>query len=183
MLARAQRRYVDAIAELKVALTFAPKDLGLLDDLGTSYYFARNYEQAVATLHPVVEASPEDVRVLTVYADSLLNLQRSDEAIALLRRAVDLDPGNGMARSILGRAYVQKGEFAAAIPLLEPQLDEDQDGSQHLQLARAYAGAGQQEKADALLLRGQELQRAAQERTDAAARRAITPPGATPSAR
>jgi predicted Zn-dependent protease len=182
-LARAQRRYVDAIAELKMALTFAPGDLGLLDDLGTSYYFARDYEQAAKTLAPVLEASPDDVRLLTVYGDSLLNLQRSDEAIALLRRAVDRDPRNGMARSILGRAFVQKGEFAAAIPLIEPQLGEDQDGSLHLQLARAFAGIGQQEKSEALLMRGQELQRAAQERADAAANRTITPPAATPSVR
>ena len=34
-LARAERRYPDAIAELKAALKFAPGDPALLDDLGT----------------------------------------------------------------------------------------------------------------------------------------------------
>ena len=37
-LARAERRYPDAIAELKAALKFAPGDPALLDDLGTAYY-------------------------------------------------------------------------------------------------------------------------------------------------
>lgn len=179
-LARAQRRYLDAIAELKVALTFAPGDFGLLDDLGTSYYFARDYDKAVTTLEPVVKANPRDARLLTVYGDSLLNMQRPDEAIPLLQRSLEVDPQNGMARASLGRAYVQKGEFAAAIPMIESQLAEDQDGSLHVQLARAYAAVGQREKSEALLVRAQELQRAAQERTDAAAKRTITPPDAIP---
>ena len=175
-LARAQRRYVDSIAELKGALAFAPGDPDLLDDLGTSYYFARDYDQAVATLAPLIKAQPEDARLLTVYGDSLLQLQRVDEAVTYLRRALEADPSYGMARVALGRAYLQQGAFAPAIPLIESQLPGDQDGSLHMQLARAYAGIGQQEKAAALLERSQELQRSAQERADAVAQRAITPP-------
>ena len=69
-----------------------------------------------------------------------------------------------MPRLALGRAYLQKGDFAAAIPLIEPQLAGDKDGSLHVQLARAYTGLGQKEKGAALLERSQEIQRAAQER-------------------
>ena len=175
-LARGQRRYLDAIAELKAALALAPGDPGLLDDLGTSFYLARDYEQAVSTLTPLVAASPDEARLLTVYGDSLLQLQRVDEAVKYLRRAVELNPSDDIARTALGRAYVQRGEFAAAIPLIEAGLSADQDGSLHVQLARAYAGAGQQEKSAALLERAQELQRAAQERADTIARRTIAPP-------
>jgi tetratricopeptide (TPR) repeat protein len=175
-LARAQRRYVDAIEELKVALTYAPGDPGLLDDLGTAYYFARDYDAALSALAPVLKAEPEDVRLLTVYGDSLLQLQRLDEALTYLRRAIDLDPTYGMARSVLGRAYVQTGEFALAVRLIEPMLGEDQDGSLHAQLARAYAGLGQDERAAALLQKSQAIQRAAQERADEVAQRTITAP-------
>lgn len=175
-LARAQRRYVDAIAELKAALALAPGDPELLDDLGTSYYSARDFEQAVTTLEPVLRQNPEDVRLLTVYGDSLLQLQRIDEALKFLGRAVQLDPSNSMARLTLGRAYVQKGDFASAIPLIEPHLAEDHDGSLHAQLARAYSGTDQREKAGVLLERSQEIQRAAQERADTVAERTITPP-------
>jgi predicted Zn-dependent protease len=175
-LAQSQRRYVDAIAELKAALKFAPGDPELVDDLGTSYYFARQYEDAVATLMPLVKASPGDARLSTVVGDALLQLQRIDEAIPLLKRAVERDASASMARLMLGRAYVQSGDFAAAIPLIEPQLSGDQDGSLHVQLARAYTGLGQKERAAALLTRSQELQRAAQERADQVAGRTITPP-------
>jgi predicted Zn-dependent protease len=175
-LARGERRYTDAIKELEAALMFAPGDPSLIDDLGTTYYMAHEYEQAVATLAPLLKANPDDARLLTVYADSLLQLQRVDEALPLLQRAVAKDASDPMARLTLGRAYAQKGDFAAAIPLMEPQLAEDHDGSLHVQLARAYTAVGQKEKAAALLARSQQLQRESQERAAAAGQRTITPP-------
>ncbi len=175
-LAREERRYADAIEELKAALKFAPADPDLLDDLGTAYYLARDFDQAVATLLPLLEPSPDDPRLLTVTAEALLQLQRLDEALPMLQRAVALAPTEATPRLALGRAYVQKGNFADAIPLIEPQLEGDRDGSLHVQLARAYTGLGQSERAATLLTRSQELQRAAQEQNAATARRTITPP-------
>ena len=174
--ARAERRYTDAIAELKAALALAPGDPALLDDLGTAYYAAREYEQAVATLSPLVKANPDDPRLLVVYGDSLLQLQRVDEALPLLQRASERAPSDPMPRLALGRAHLQKGDFAAAIPLIEAQLADDNDGSLHVQLARAYAAVGQKEKSAALLTRSQEIQRAAQERDAEAGKRTITAP-------
>ena len=175
-LARGERRYSDAIADLLVALTFAPEDPGLLDDLGTAYFFARDYEQALRILGPLLEANPDDSGLLTVYGDSLLQLQRVDEAVPALQRAVERNPGDPTARLTLGRAYIQKGEFAAAIPLIEPQLASDEDGSLHVQLARAYGAIGQRDKGAALLKQSADIQRAVQEQGAAAAQRAITPP-------
>jgi tetratricopeptide (TPR) repeat protein len=175
-VARAERRYTDAIAELQVALKFAPGDPALVDDLGTAYYFARDYEKAVDTLSPLIAANPTDARLLTVYGDSLVQLQRVDEALPILKRAVEQGTSDSSARLTLARAHAQKGDFASAIPLIEPHLGEDQDGSLHVQLARAYSGVGQRERAEALLKRSQELQRAAQERNAEAGQRTITPP-------
>jgi predicted Zn-dependent protease len=178
-VARAERRYIDAIEELKAALKFAPGDPALVDDLGTAYYAAREYEQAIDTLGPLIpraQQPPGDARLLIVYGDSLLQAQRAAEALPVLRRAVELAPGDSMASLTLGRAHLQQGEFSSAVPLMEPYLAEDQDGSLHVQVARAYRGLGQEEKATALLQRSQEIQRAAQDRAAAAAGRTITPP-------
>ncbi|MEP6917853.1 MAG: tetratricopeptide repeat protein [Acidobacteriota bacterium] len=175
-LALGQRRYTDAVAELTVALKFAPDDPGLLDDLGTAYYSARQFDQAVEVFTPILKANPEDARLLTLVGDALLQLQRTDEALPLLRRAVDRDQADPMPSLALGRAYLQKGEFARAIPLIESQLPSDHDGSLHVQLARAYSGLGQKDKADALLQESQNIQRAAQERGAAAGQRTIDPP-------
>ena len=150
-LARTERRFADAIVELKAALKFAPGDLVAARRPRHVVLRAREYEQALATLLPLLKANPDDARLLTVCGDSLLQLQRVDEAVPMLQRAVQRDPSDPLPRLALGRAYVQKGDFAAAIPLIEAQLAGDQDGSLHVQLARAYTGVGQRDKAEALL--------------------------------
>ena len=58
------------------------------------------------------------------------------------------------------------GQFAPAIPLLEPALADDEDGPLHFQLARAYQGTGQAEKAKPLLDRYKELQAESAKRTE-----------------
>ena len=116
------------------------------------------------------------MHLLTTCGDALLQLQRLDEALPLLERAGTLDSSDSAARLALARAYMQKEYFAAAVTLIEVELASDQDGSLHVQLARAYTGLGQREKAATLLARSEELQRAHQERNAAAGQRTITPP-------
>jgi predicted Zn-dependent protease len=175
-LAMSQRRYTDAIAEIEAALTFAPKDPALLDDLGTAYHSAREFEKALDTLRPLLQANPEDARLLTLTGDSLLQLQRADEAVPLLRRAVERDQADPTPRLALGRAYLQTGDLAAAVPLIEPHLAGDHDGSLHVQLARAYSGLGQKDKAEPLLQKSQAIQQARQARGAAVGQRTIEPP-------
>jgi predicted Zn-dependent protease len=175
-MARAERRYADAIAELQAALKFAPGDPDLLNDLGTTYYFAKEYDKAVSTLLPLVKTHADDPQLLARCGDALLQLQRIEDAIPLLQRSADLDTSDPAVRLSLARAYLAKDYFAAAIPLLELDLPDDTDGSVHVQLARAYKGTGNEEKATQLLERSQELQKAAQERGAAKGQRTITPP-------
>ena len=176
-LALAQRRYNDAIAELTVALKFAPDDPGLLDDLGTAYYSSREFEKAVDTFTPLLKANPgrpeaadPGRRFAAAAATSRTKRSRCSAAQSSAIGRIH------MPRLALGRAYLQKGDFAAAVPLLEEQLPRDSDGSLHVQLARAYSGLGQKDKAEALLAKSQELQQAAQERGAAAGQRAIEAP-------
>ena len=175
-LARGQRRYDDAIAELQAALKMAPGDPELVAELGTTYYYARNFDRAVATLQPLLKFRGDDPQLLAMCGESLLELQRVDDAIAMLERATSIDSSNSTARLALARAYVQKQYYAAAIPLFEVELRDDQDGSIHVQLARAYRAAGNADKATELLAQSEKLQRASQERSAAAGQRAITPP-------
>jgi predicted Zn-dependent protease len=175
-LARSQRRYDDAAAELQAALKLAPGDPDLLAELGTTYYYARDFDKAVATLQPLLKARGDDPQLLAMCGEALLELQRVDAAIPLLERATTMDSSNSAARLALARAYVQKGYDAAAIPLIEVEIPDDKDGSLHVQLARAYKAIGNADKAAELLARSEQLQRAAQERSAAAGQRTITPP-------
>jgi tetratricopeptide (TPR) repeat protein len=175
-IARAEDRHQDAVTELTAALELAPGNPALTFELATAWYAARNYEQALATITPLAGARPDDPRFVKLAGNSLSQLRRLDEALPLLQRAAALDPSDPGPRLALGRAHVQRGDYAAAIPLIEPHLDTDADGSLHVQLARAYTGVGQREKAAALLVKSQELHRASEERSAAAARRKIEPP-------
>jgi predicted Zn-dependent protease len=175
-VARAEQRYVDAATELKAALAFAPGNRALLFDLASAHYQARNYEQAIATLTPLVEQDPDDVQLLKIVGYSQLQLRHTDEAVTTLQRVVARDGADPGARLALGRALLQRGNFADAIPFIEPQLSEDDDGSLHVQVARAYSALGQRDKAATLLAQSQDLQRAAAERSARAARRTITEP-------
>src|SRR5262245_42846767 len=174
--AQAQERHLDAIAELDAALAFAPGHPALTYDLAASCYAARDYERALATLAPLIRVAPNDRKVLTLAGYSLLRLRRLEEAIPLLQGAVERNNADPAPRLALGRAYLQNGNYASAIPLIEAQLAGDDDGSLHVQLARAYAGVGDQDKAATLLAASVQLQRAADQRAATAAQRAITAP-------
>ena len=175
-VARAEERYTDAIAELKAALAFVPDNPALLFELASAYYQARDYERAVSTLTPLLQARPDDVRLLKIAGFSLLQLRHLDEAVPMLERAVERDSVDPGSRLALGRAHLYNGNLVRAIPLIEAELAGDQDGSLHVQLARAYAGLGHKDKAASLLSRSQVIQRAADERAREAAKRSITPP-------
>ena len=175
-IARAEDRHQDAVTELTAALELAPGNPTLTFELATACYAARNYEQALATVTPLLRARPDDPRFVKLAGYSLLQLRRLDEALPLLQRAAAIDPSDPGPQLALGRAHLQRGDYAAAIPLIEPHLGTDSDGSLHVQLARAYTGVGQREKAAALLAKSQELHRASEERSAEAARRKIEPP-------
>jgi tetratricopeptide (TPR) repeat protein len=175
-IARAEDRHQDAVTELTAALKLAPGNTTLAFELATALYAARSYEQAMATVEPLLRSRPDDARLVKLAGYSLLQLRRIDESLPLLQRAAALDPADPGPQLALGRAHVQRGDYAAAIPLLEPQLGTDSDGSLHVQLARAYTGTGQREKAAALLTKSHQLQRASEEQSAEAARRKIEPP-------
>jgi predicted Zn-dependent protease len=174
--ARGQRRYADAIAELQAALKLSPGDPDLVAELGTSYYFAHEFDHAVSTIQPLLKERGNDPQLVSMYGEALLETQHVDEAIVALERATSMDSTNSAARLALARAYMQKGYYQAAIPLFEVEIPDDKDGSLHVQLARAYKGAGNAGKAAELLARSEQLQRAAQERSAATGQRTITPP-------
>jgi predicted Zn-dependent protease len=179
-LARAENRHRDSVAEIEAALTFSPGDPRLLEELATSHYLARDYEKAAAGLKPLLAKAPDSPSLLALYGEALLELQQLDAAIPALERAIRLDASDAAARVALGRAYVLAGQFAPAIPLLEPALADDEDGLLHFQLARAYQGTGQTEKAAPLLDRYKELQAASAKRTQSDKEVPITPPGQLP---
>jgi predicted Zn-dependent protease len=175
-LARAENRHADSVTEIQAALTFAPDDPRLLEELATSHFLARDYGKAANVAKALLSTQPDSPSLLALHGETLLELQQLDAAIPALERAVALDASDAAARIALGRARVLAGRYADAIPLLEPALDDDADGTLHFQLARAYQGTGQAEKAKPLLEKYQQLQKASSQRTTGSSEVKITPP-------
>src|SRR3989442_15361866 len=94
--------------------------------------------------------------------DSMVKAQQPAKAFPFLERAASRDPKLLRARAILGRAYLEMGEAAKAIPSLQAALETDQDGSLHYQLARAYRATGRADPASQSLKQFQEIQPSAE---------------------
>ena len=153
-----QGRHPAAVEELQRALRIRPGDPALTKQLGACLYRAKSYEEAARVLERVAQrdSSPD---VLFLLGDTLLTVGRSAEAVKVLERTVALVPRDLSARSSLGRAYLQQGQPAAAIPHLEAALAVDDDGSVHYQLARAYQATGNAERAKQMLEKYAALQK------------------------
>lgn len=175
-LYRNQRRHLQSVTELKAALTFAPNDPRLRRELAKSLYYARDWDASRKLFEELIKEDGRDPELRYFYGDVLLQSQQADAALPHLKAAVDAAPEMPPAHAAYGRALVQLGRFAEAIPHLEQVLAEDEDGSLHYQLARAYQGTGQAEKAKPLLQKYQEMQRASQPAAENGPPPAITPP-------
>ena len=103
-----------------------------------------------------VQVQVEEIARLNQIIDELLFLSRADA------RAVKLDPKLLPAQAALGRAHLEIGEAAQAIPHLEAALPTDTDGSVHYQLARAYRATGETDRASQALSKFQEIQASAE---------------------
>lgn len=142
-LYRHQGRHVDSVAELRKAVALAPRDRRMQRELATSLYLSRDYEAAQPLLRELLQQEPTSAQLNFLYGDTLLQQQNVEAAVPPLESAVRLDARLTDARVSLGRAYLQLGRAADAIPHLKAALAGDQDGSIHYQLARAYQATGQ----------------------------------------
>ena len=94
-----------------------------------------------------------------------------------LEAALNADPKLLPAHATLGLDYARTGHAAKAIPHLEAALENDDDGSLHYQLARAYQAVGNADKARQAMAQYQEIQkRAESERRDLEQKAQITAP-------
>jgi predicted Zn-dependent protease len=133
-IARAEDRHQDAVTELTAALKLTPGNPTLAFELATALYAARSYDLALTTVEPLLRGRPDDPRFVKLAGYTLLQLRRVDECLPLLQRAAAFDPGDPGTQLVLGRAHLQRDDYAAAIPLLEPHLDADSDGTSNASL-------------------------------------------------
>jgi tetratricopeptide (TPR) repeat protein len=156
-------RHADAIQAWKAALELAPGDPRLEQELATSVYMSRDYVAAEKMARELIAKDSKVAEMHFILGDSLMNQQQPEQAAESLRKALGLRPAYPAAQAVLGRALMQMGRSAEAIPHLVAGLPADSDGSLHFQLSRAYRDAGQPEKAAAAMKTYQAMQKSAAE--------------------
>jgi predicted Zn-dependent protease len=124
---------------------------------------SRDYVAAEKMARELIAKDSKVAEMHFILGDSLMNQQQPEQAAESLRKALGLRPAYPAAQAVLGRALMQMGRSAEAIPHLVAGLPADSDGSLHFQLSRAYRDAGQPEKAAAAMKTYQAMQKSAAE--------------------
>ena len=132
----------DAIEQYKLAIASAPRQGGLYEALGSSYWRAGKYDEAQQAYETALKIDPDDT--LTLYKLGCLRIDRSDATGGkpLLERVLLTDPTLEMTTYYLGRAEFQLGNDQAAIrdfqQTIRDHLDDETTKQAYFQLSRAY---------------------------------------------
>lgn len=172
---RGAGRYADAAAEWRRAAALAPRDARLRRELAVTLRLNQDLAAAQAVLEELVGEHPDAAGASYLLGDVLVARQQPEAAIPHLERALRQDPSLAHAHAVLGRAYALVGRGQEAVPHLEKALAVDEDGSLHLQLARAYRAAGRSADAERTLAQWERLRKARDE-PGAPGARPLTPP-------
>ncbi|MGI8962342.1 MAG: tetratricopeptide repeat protein [Bryobacteraceae bacterium] len=172
----ARRQNLESAREWQKALTYAPNDERLREELLSSLYRAKD-PSALKLTDELLRGNPSSPELNLIKGDLLLTSQQAEKAIPYLETALKFNPNLVPAHHALGRAYMQLGRQAAAIPHLQAALSMDEDGSLRYQLARAYQATGQTELAKKTLEDSAQRQKAdREEKSKLQEEMEITPP-------
>jgi tetratricopeptide (TPR) repeat protein len=152
-------RYWESVSEWKQALEYVPGDVYVQKQLAINLYLNRNYPDSNKIVQELLIAEPDDARLNFLAGDILVYEQQAEKAVPYLVKAVKADDTYITAHSSLGRAYMSIGKAAEAIPHLEKALKNDEDGSIHYQLGRAYQRSGKTDLAKEIMGKYQEIRK------------------------
>jgi superkiller protein 3 len=114
-----QGRREEAKALFEVALAKSPKDASVLNGLGWFYLFGGDAEQAKPYFEKALQVEPLAGGSMNGLARVLKAQGNLDGAMKIWQEMVDKIPGAHAGTAGLADAYIEKGEFAKAVPLLE----------------------------------------------------------------
>jgi tetratricopeptide (TPR) repeat protein len=147
----------EAASLMKSYAAARPEDAAGYYLLGAALHSLNQFPEARAALSRSLALRPdpdaEYLLGLTLYDEG-----KREESIATLRRVVDARPDNAGAQTVLGTAYRELGDFAAARAALERAVRLDPtDLRAHYQLGLVYGKLGDKEGAKRMLERAEAL--------------------------
>lgn len=96
------RRYPEAIPLYERALTLAPGDADVLNDLGLSKFYVGDNDAALTSVTAATEADPSFKHAWLSKGFILLSMGRLDEAVAPLHKVKELDPAGPLSKTADG---------------------------------------------------------------------------------
>ena len=145
-----QKRYQEAIAEMKLAATLDPVSLIINTDLGFTYFVAAQYDRALQQYQRTLDLSPDFVPVHFRLMQYYLRQKMFDQAAAQMEETVRVD-GSPAVAAEMARAYAAGGVSR----LWRLRLDDVASGrlpaTSYAGQAQLYAGIGDREQALAAL--------------------------------
>jgi tetratricopeptide (TPR) repeat protein len=117
------------------------------------------FPESLEVLDEAAKRGEEPLAMQALRAEALRALGRRSEAIAIIDRGLQLEPDGAFCRQ-RGQLYLDDGDPASAIPLLERAVRNNQQHYQsHFLLAQAYAAAGREADAERSNARADEIRR------------------------
>ena len=108
------RRIHEAIKELRTAISSDVRSPSLYQALGVAYALAGDNAKSSRAFKSALSLSPSLSDAIRGLASTLLNVGNADSTIELLTTYLEDQPDDAEARTLLGRAYAQKGKHGSA---------------------------------------------------------------------
>lgn len=146
------QRYNEALEQFKRVVEMDPEFPAGQLSLGNLYYLsgpadARRYADARPHLEKYTQMMPKDARGWSLLGRDYYFLKMKDESVTALSTAVALGDKSKEAYRILGRAYVEKKDWAKA---LEAYSKADLESSDAFRIAQVHAILGNTGAADSV---------------------------------
>ncbi len=135
-----ERDMPGAEREYQIALSLVPDYAIAHMWYGLFLGWSGRYEDGLARLRQAQELEPLQLGASANIGMLLYYSRRYDEAIDQLRKVLAVEPGLDHARSFLGRAYLRKGDPAAAIAEFSQRKSLSVGSYADLGMALAFAG-------------------------------------------
>jgi tetratricopeptide (TPR) repeat protein len=144
-----QKRFKEAIGELKEACELAPDFPLVRNNLGNAYYLHKKPDEAAAEYAKAIELAPEYDQPYRALGKIELERKNADHAAELFRKAVSLSPGSADGYVGLGIALGQKGKHDEALELFVKAVRIDPNSANAFyNLGKVLYARGELEKAD-----------------------------------
>lgn len=153
-----EKRYAEAIEELKKAIAADPNKTQTYIDLARIYFSANDQASAEGMLNQGLQVSPRSTDLLAALGDFRASTGKPDQAEHIFKQILDIEPANESAHLRLSELYLRHNRLADAEGILQKlAASKPQDEAPLLRMGDFYTATGQGDKALSSYQRAAEL--------------------------